>query len=159
VALFIQNLLGAAMEVLGKLDEPARQKWSLYPKGTRLQLWLYPEAAPLRLVKDRGTWHRTRREADFIDYRMTFKSLSHAWPVLLGRRSVAEAYRRHHLEIEGDIMTILPMMNSINLVEDYLFPRFWVAPILEDHLRRNAGKGRFYLHLLYHCIRGVSRDT
>jgi hypothetical protein len=159
IARGVLGFLGLGIRELHIADRYLKYQWDLYPQGTRVHIAPDPMTKPLRLVKHQGVFCREltiqavpehpqpqslaqTRDQDSSQenqvepcgpcFVITFKSLSDAWPILLGRTSIQDAYLENRMVVSGDLMIILPLVRGLMRSVRTLFPRVLILGTLGD---------------------------
>ena len=159
IARGVLGFLGLGIRELHNADGYLKSQWDLYPQGTRVHIAPDPMTKPLRLVKDQGVFRReltiqaateqpqpqnltqirdqdwsqqNQQESSSPCFVITFKSLADAWPILLGRRSIQDAYLENRMVVSGDLMIILPLVRGLMRSVKTLFPRILILGTLGD---------------------------
>lgn len=87
---------------------------------------------------------------DVADICIQFKSFSHAFRVLTGRQSVADAYAQHNFTLYGDIAGTMSFARCVDLLETYLFPKMITKRILKEVPQKQRSSILLYGNILFH---------
>ncbi len=87
---------------------------------------------------------------DVADVCIEFKSFHHAFYVLTGRQSVADAYAHHNFTLYGDIGQTMSFARCVDLLETYLFPKLITARILKEVPKKQSSSVLLYGKILLH---------
>lgn len=79
------------------------------------------------------------------DLSIYFKNIEGALLVLTGRKGIDKAFAEHRFVVKGDIMESMSLVRCLNIVENYLFPKFITKNILRKALRRETSCVRVYI--------------
>jgi len=134
------------MEAAWRLDARAREDLESYPVGTTFALHPWPTSPPVRLVRGRRRFGLDPNPSGPADYRFVFKSLAAVFPVLLGRRSVGDAYLQNRMTVAGDLMTVMPFMRAVDRTEAALFPSFLIRGLFPEPIGDVPRTLRFLWH-------------
>lgn len=78
-----------------------------------------------------------------------FKHEKAAKQVLFGKQSMAQSFSKHQLVLFGNINHAVNLVHALNIVENYLFPKFITNKILPDMQPKKHCKLRMYAYLVF----------
>lgn len=121
----VLRVLGNAVEAIDHIDMVAHKELSNYKEGCIIAMKAFPDGRPMCLCRKDGYFSYSGNNCSSNpDYLITFKSIDNAFSVLLGLKGIEQAFIEHRFSLEGDLMTSLPLVRALGIVEAYLFPTF-----------------------------------
>ena len=91
---------------------------------------------------------KTMDKEQLADIEITFKSIDHAFFMMIGKEGVANAYARHRFTLKGDITKAISFVRCVDIIEAYLFPKLITKHILKQIPKRKQAIIFVYLRLL-----------
>ena len=82
------------------------------------------------------------------DIEIIFKNINYAFKVLIGKKSIHEAYTERAFMLKGDIHKAMGIVRVLYIVEYLLFPKFIWRRILKEKPRTFARKFNVYMSIL-----------
>ncbi|MGF7059630.1 SCP2 sterol-binding domain-containing protein [Brassicibacter mesophilus] len=141
--------LGRGIQSSTRFDENVKKEIEIYHEGFRIMFKVWNSEQAMIVEKRQGRFYLLKNmkqeEADIIIY---FKSMEAALMLLTGKIGIAQGYAQHRILLKGDIMLAMPFIRMVNIVEAYLFPRFWVKRILKSFPDRSSNSLTIYLGLI-----------
>jgi hypothetical protein len=83
------------------------------------------------------------------DLSIYFKNIEGALLVLTGRKGIDKAFAEHRFVVKGDIMESMSLVRCLNIVENYLFPKFITKNILRKTLRKETNSVRVHIKAIF----------
>lgn len=99
---------------------------------------------PSLLLKKQGRKIVRLEEEQECNLEIIFKNLDSAFLLLIGRLGIAKAYCEHRFLLKGDIMEAMSLVRCLDIVENYLFPKF-----IAKHLVKEVKKTKSPIILTY----------
>lgn len=141
--------LGRGIQSCTRFDESVKKEIQAFDEGFRIMFKVWNSEQTMIVEKKENRLHHIPKnkgkEADMTIY---FKSIESALMLLTGQMGIAQAYAEHRILLKGDIMLGMSFIRVINIVEAYLFPKFWVKRILKAFPDRSSNSFIVYLGLI-----------
>ena len=144
LANFIFKLLVKGINGANLYDTRVQKETAGLPQDFVVSLGIFPygEYVKFRVNAD----HVCRIKDDTpADLEIVFKNNSVANAVVLGRKSVAKTFAEHAILLKGDIYKAMALVRIINLVENYLFPKWFTNKIYRYKKQCSSLKMYFYV--------------
>jgi len=149
VARVVFAVLGRGLVACSRLDSRVRAEALAWPDGTAITLAIAPGCPRTTIIKRDGRLRALGGTRDTTPTLLvTFKSVDGALPVLLGMKSVLQAFAEHRATVLGDLGLAMSLVRCLHVVEGYLFPDIMNRRILPREAVREAGHLRAYVGLL-----------
>ncbi len=125
-------ILVRALNVLEARDASVAEDLAGIAEGmcVRFRTGLTGTEPSCTIVRQDGRLKRVRSD-QHADIEITFKSLSGAFRVFVGAKSMGQAYCEHRFVLAVNINETMCLVRAIETAEGYLFPRFWNKRILK----------------------------
>lgn len=138
--------LGRGFQSVVSFDKGAKEEAKSIPDGTTLVLKINSIGPSLTLKKQKDKFIFVGLiENEKPDLAIYFKNIEAAFLVLTGQIGISQAYAEHRFSLHGDIITTMPIVRILCLVEAYLFPKFISKKLLKEMPKRETGKSKIYL--------------
>ncbi len=141
--------LGRGIQSCTRFDENVKKEIQVFDEGFRIMFNVWNSEQTM-IVEKRGDrlYHSSKKNGKEADIVIYFKSIESALMLLTGQIGIAQAYAEHRILLKGDIMLGMSFIRVINIVEAYLFPKFWVKRILKTFPNRSSNSFIVYLGLI-----------
>ena len=83
------------------------------------------------------------------DLIIKFKHKNLAFKVLMGQKSISQAYCEHYFQLFGNIYDAMAFTRVLERVEGYLFPKFINKKILKEPIEREISMFKTYMLCLF----------
>ncbi len=144
---FIFKLLVKGINGANLYDTRVRQELADLPQPFTVSLAVFGQGTYITFkTSAEGVF---RCENDNADLQIVFKNAKIARKVLLGKVSIATAFSCHALLLKGDIYKAMGLVRVINIVENYLFPRFYTKAI--PYEKKQVSAFKMYMYVLFGC--------
>ncbi len=141
-------VMGRGLVTCARLDSRVRDEVAAWPEGTVVTLLMWPGTPKTSVRKADGRLVALGARDVEPTLLVTFKSVAASVPVLLGMKSVLQAFAEHRATVRGDIGLAMSLVRCLHIVEGYLFPDVMTRRILPRPATREAGHLRAYAGLL-----------
>lgn len=141
-------VMGRGIVACARLDDRVRDEVASWPEGTVVTLLMWPGTPKTSVRKADGRLIALGSRDIEPTLLVTFKSVAASVPVLLGMKSVLQAFAEHRATVKGDIGLAMSLVRCLHIVEGYLFPDIMTRRILPRPATRQAGHLRAYAGLL-----------
>lgn len=141
-------VMGRGLVTCARLDSRVRDEVAAWPEGTVVTLLMWPGTPKTSVRKADGRLVALGSRDVEPTLLVTFKSVAASVPVLLGMKSVLQAFAEHRATVRGDIGLAMSLVRCLHIVEGYLFPDVMTRRILPRPAARQAGHLRAYAGLL-----------
>ena len=141
----IFKLLVKGIQGCNKYDTRVRAELETLPDGIVIQMGIFPQDNYIQYTKKNGFVFAVKEKQP--DIAILFKNVKNAKKVLLGRESVEQAFAKHSITLKGDIAHAMTLVRIINIVENYLFPKFMRRNLPE--LQKECSSLKIYGHILF----------
>lgn len=154
LAAVVFAVLGRGLVAAARLDASVRGEVRSWPAGTVVTLRIAPWGPQV-------SWRRTEDAIEHLGGRdvqkpsllVTFKSVDHAIPLLLGLKPVLRAFAEHRATVAGDLALAMSFVRCLHAVEGYLFPDFMTKRILPRPAERESSYLAAYAALVFRAAR------
>lgn len=131
-------------------DEDVKHEFDRLPENYTILIKSSIKGPNLYLKKTSGGIERCKLNADDnVDLILSFKCIESAFKVFLGQMSVATAYAQHRVTVKGDIADTVSLVICVNLIENYLFPKFITSKIFDILPIKKVSSVKFYRYVLF----------
>lgn len=80
---------------------------------------------------------------DAADITLSFKGIDGAFLMFTGQMGLADGYAQHRFTVQGDLYKVLSIVRVMNIVEAYLFPKFFAKRLMNPVPKRQFSQIRF----------------
>lgn len=142
------GVLKRGLKTCYRLDSKVRDIIKDLPDGYVFTLRILP-FKPYFSLKKTGDKLVNVKKDEKIDLELCFKNIEVALPVLTGRQGVEDTYKYSSIITYGNIGDTVKMVECMNIVENYLFPKVITSKILKGKYEKNVSSFRVYLGILF----------
>lgn len=146
----IFNLLVKGINGANLYDTRVQQEVCALPKSFSVSLAVFPYGNYICFEVNPSGVHKMR-QINNADLQIIFKNNKIAQKVLLGKMSIADAFSSHAILLKGDIYKAMGLVRIINIVENYLFPRFYTKAI--PYEKKQVSAFKMYCYVLFGCTK------
>lgn len=141
--------LGRGIQSCTRFDESVKKEAQSFDEGFRIMFKVWNSEQTM-IVEKKGDrlYHIPKNKGQEADMTIYFKSIEAALMLLTGQIGIAQAYAEHRILLKGDIMLGMSFIRIINIVEAYLFPKFWAKRILKAFPDKSSNSIIVYLGLI-----------
>ena len=147
VANIVFGVLKRGVKACYKHDSRVRAILDKLPDGYVLALRVLPERPIMMLKKTDGKIVNVKKD-EHIDLEICFKNIDVAMPVLTGSQGIKDTYKHSSIISYGSIGDTIEIVECLNIVESYLFPKFITSKIMNTTYKKEVSSLRIYLGVL-----------
>lgn len=145
LARIIFNLLVKGVNGANLYDSKVQQEIKSLPENFVVSLGVFPVGEYITFEINKDIVKKVQNKK--ADISILFKNSKIANKVLLGRISIAQAFANHALLLKGDIYKSMSLVRIINIVENYLFPKWYTKAI--PYSEKEVSSLKMYLYVLF----------
>lgn len=146
LANFIFKLLVKGINGLNLYDTRVQKETRNLPENFVVSLGIFPYGEYIKFKINSDCVYRIKDETP-ADLEIVFKNNKVANAVVLGRNSIAKTFAEHALLVKGDIYKAMALVRIINLVENYLFPKWFTNKIYR--YKKECSSFKIYFYVLF----------
>lgn len=148
ICTIIFSLLGKAFSILPFYDTLLQQEINTLKEGMKIKVQIGKKGSCICLTKQQGRIVREEKN-DKVDLLIQFKGSRAAFFVLIGKKSIAQAYAEHRFILKGEIASAMSLVRSINRIEQYLFPKCFSKKLFQKQSSKELSFWKTYWVILF----------
>ena len=148
----ILHFLYKGIKVLSEVDSQIKKDIKFLPSYYKIKLETdlnNPLALCLMIIDGKVQRIKKKNNDNNFDLIIKFKHNDLAFKVLMGKKSIANAYSEHSFQLFGNICEAMVFTRILERVEGYLFPKFINKKILKEPIEREISMIKTYILCLF----------
>jgi hypothetical protein len=153
LAAIVFAVLGRGLVASARLDRRVRAELVAWPDETVVTLRIAPFGPQVSWRVAGGVLRYLGGAVVAPDLLVAFKNVDATLPVILGMKSVLQAFAEHRSTVRGDLALAMSLVRCLHIVEGYLFPDVMTRRILPRPATRASGHLAAYGSLVFRTAR------
>ena len=144
IASTVFGVLKRGIKACYKHDSRVRSALGKLRDGYVIALRVLPDKPEMLIKKDGDKIVNAKRD-ETPDLEVCFKNIDVAMPVLIGKMGIGDTYKHSAIITYGSVGDTVELVECLNIVESYLFPRFITSKIMNNVYDKEVSSMRIYL--------------
>ncbi|MEG2084260.1 MAG: hypothetical protein RRY78_01735 [Clostridia bacterium] len=132
-----------------KYDSDVNEMLASLPEGTVFKLGIISNTPNIVLVKENNKLVSSKDANIKPTLEIDFKNVDAAFPLLIGKAGVSQAFAEGRFILRGNVDDAINIAHSMDVVENYLFPRFITKKFIPHKIKKQVSSFKIYAYIVF----------